>query len=164
MYTRTTITSVLVCGLAASACGSDDPEPLAKPEFIAQANAICEATNEELAAVFEEIWAVADDVDLDDPDNELLMFSRWDAAMDEVVPIVDGQLDDIRALAPPAGDEELIETLLVDQGTAVAEFAGLMEAAANGDESAMAALEADDPFAEINQRARAYGLTACGEE
>jgi hypothetical protein len=86
--------------------------------------------------------------------------------MQQVVPIIDQQLDDIRAFTPPAGDEQLIDTLLDDQEAAIAEFADLMKAAAGGDQAALEALDSsnEDPFDDINRRARDYGLTVCGEE
>ena len=52
---------------------------------------------------------------------------------------------------------------LADQAAAFAEFTRLMSAAADGDPAALVALETDeDPFDEIDRRAREYGLTACG--
>jgi hypothetical protein len=39
-----------------------------------------------------------------------------------------------------------------------------MNAAADGDEAALAALDTEeDPFDDIDRRAREYGLTVCGE-
>ena len=86
--------------------------------------------------------------------------------MDEIKPILDQQLDDIRALAPPAEDKELIETLMNDQDDALSEGFRLIDAAAAGDEAARAALddEEEDPFADIDRRAREYGLTVCGSQ
>ena len=171
MHTTTTSRTTIITALAAgagllfAACG-DDTEALSKPDFVTQANAICQQSNHQLDQIFETIYADTDDVDWEDPANELLLFVRWDEAMLEVAPIVDQQLDDIRALAPPAGDEELIGALLDDQEAAVAEFATLMEAAADGDQAALEALDSsnEDPFDDINRRAREYGLTVCGEE
>ena len=83
-----------------------------------------------------------------------------------MVPIIDQQLEDIRAIAPPAGDEQLIDTLLEDQEAAIAEFAGLMKAAAGGEQAALEALDSstEDPFDDINRRAREYALNICGDE
>ena len=83
--------------------------------------------------MFDEVYAGLDDIDFNDPDNELLIFERWDAALIEAGPIVDQELDDIGALEPPVEDEEFIETLLADQAAAFAEFTRLMNAAADGD-------------------------------
>jgi hypothetical protein len=84
--------------------------------------------------------------------------------MDEVLPIMNEQLDSIGALEPPSEDEELIDELIADQEAALTEFAVLMDAAANGDEAALDTLDTEeDPFEEIDRRARDYGLTVCGE-
>ena len=165
---RTMIITALAAGvgLLTAACG-DDAEALSKPDFVAQANSICQKSNDRINPIFETIYADTDEIDWDDPANELLLFVRWDEALQQVVvPIIDQQLDDIRALTPPAGDEELIDTLLEDQEAAIAEFAGLMTAATGGDQAALEALDSsnEDPFDDINRRAREYGLTVCGEE
>ena len=161
-----TIAVAVVAGLLTAACGiqGDDAVPLSKPEFVTQANAICEASNDQLDAVFDVVYAGLEDIDFSDPDNELLIFKRWDAALIDAAPIVDQELNDIGALDPPLEDEEFIETLLADQAAAFAEFTTLMNAAADGDGTALVALETDeDPFDDIDRRAREYGLTVCGE-
>ena len=163
MHTRNMLITAVAAGVLVAACG-DDTEALSKPEFVAQANAICQASNDQLEPVFEAVWADLESVDADDPENEFILFVRWDEAMQQVVPIVDEQLDDIRALEPPPEDAELIEALLGDQEAAIAEFASLMKAAAQGDQAALAALDTEeDPFDDIDRRAREYGLTVCGE-
>jgi hypothetical protein len=169
MFTQPTrtgivLTSAVAAGLLFASCGIQS-EPLSKAEFIEQANAICQSTNNRVEPLFEEVYNNLEDVDWDDPDNELLLFVRFDEAMDEVLPIMNEQLDSIGALEPPSEDEELIDELIADQEAALTEFAVLMDAAADGDEPALAALDSEeDPFEEINRRARDYGLTVCGEE
>ena len=49
-----------------------------------------------------------------------------------------------------------------DHETALADGAELVKAAAGGDEAARAALESDDPLAEVERRVREYGMTVCG--
>ena len=84
--------------------------------------------------------------------------------MDEAGPILDRQLDDIRALEPPAEDKDLIETLLDDQEAALTEFTQMLDAAAAGDEAARARDLEGDLFDDVNRRVREYGLTVCGED
>ncbi len=156
----------LGAALLTAACGiqGDDAEAMSKPEFVAEANAICQTSNDQLDPIFEAVYADLDDVDWDDPDNQLLVFKRFDVALEQAVPIIDQQLDDVGALEPPANDKDLIETLLADEAAAVAEFTTLMNAAADGDQAALAALDTEeDPFDDIDRRAREYGLTVCGE-
>ena len=161
-----TIAVAVGVALLTAGCGIQgvDAEALTKPEFVAEANAICQASNDQLDLVFEGVYAGLDDVDTNDPDNELLIFTRWESALIEAGPIVDQELADVGALEPPVEDEEFIETLLADQAAAFAEFTRLMNAAADGDRAALVALESDeDPFDDIDRRAREYGLAVCGE-
>ena len=164
-HARRTITiAAAIVGLLATACGVQGDDPLSKPEFVAQANSICQASNDELDVIFEAIYADFDEADWDDPANQLLIFKRWDEAMVQAGPVIEQQLDELGDLEPPTGDKELVESLLADQAAAVAEFTSLIEAAAEGDQAALAALDTDeDPFDDIDRRAREYGLTVCGE-
>ena len=163
-HTGVVLTGAVAAGLVFASCGVQS-EPLSKAEFIEQANAICQSTNDRVEPLFDEVYNNLEDVDWDDPDNKLLLFVRFDEAMDEVLPIMNEQLDSIGALEPPAEDGELIDELIADQDAALTEFAVLMDAAADGDEAALAALDSEeDPFEEIDRRARDYGLIVCGEE
>ncbi len=165
MYRDRILIVTLFVGLLAAACGSD-AEALSKPEFVAQANAICQATQDEADPLFDAIWAEFDeDTDFDDPATQALIFVRFDEVIDDVKPIFDRQLDEIRALEPPSEDKELIEELLDDQQAALDEFARVLAAAAAGDEQARATIDGeDDPFEDVDRRARAYGLTVCGSQ
>ena len=155
----------LSVGLLAASCG-DDAEALTKPEFVEQANAICQASQDEMDPLFDAVWAeFGDDADFDDPAVQDLVFVRFAEAIDDVKPILDQQLDDIGALEPPAEDKAFIETLIADQDAAFTEFARLLDAAASGDDEARAMIDGEeDPFADIDRRAREYGLTVCGSE
>lgn len=161
MQTRTTITMTFgVASLLISSCGADD-DPLTKAEFLEQANAICHQSNEELEPIFEQIYA---DLDAGHPESGGAVFERWDHAMEQVRPIVDEQLDDIRALGFPTGDREFLETLLGDQEREFDRFATMVDEAAAGSAAAREAMSVEeDPFADIDRRAREYGLTVCGE-
>lgn len=163
MRITTIIASAIAGGIVVAACG-DDTEPLTKAEFVEQADAICAETMEQITPIFEAVWSDVDMADENTPDGQHLVFVRFDEAVDEAMPFVDQQIAEIRELEPPAADKELIETLLDDQEAAFDEFAVLMDAAAGGDESAMATLERDDPTDDIDRRAREYGLEVCGQD
>jgi len=148
-----------------AACGGDAADPLSKAEFVTEADAICQDAQDEMTPIFDAVWAGLEDVDQAElAADETLVFARWEEALVELTPILQRNIDDIRALAPPTEDEEVIATLLDDQEAAMTEFTALIEAAADGDRSAMARLEADDPFVEVDRRAREYGLTVCGQD
>lgn len=165
MYrTRIAVTAFGACTtLLLASCG-DDVESLTKPEFISQANEICQTAQDATDPIFERVFADLDDVDWDDPDNQFLIFRRFGEAIDEARPALDKQFADLRALEPPKEDKELLDTLLDDTVAAVDEFSRLAKAGAAGDEAAMEALDDDDPMVEPNRRAREYGLTVCGED
>lgn len=160
-------TIAVAVGLAISACGSD-ADPLTKPEFIDQANAICQVSQDEASPIFDAFFSDVDvdDADFDDPAVRDLIFVRFSEAMAEVKPIFDRQLDDIRALEPPAQDKQFIEKLIADQDDALDEFVRLLEEAAAGNEEARAIVDSDDtdPFADVDRRAVEYGLNVCGTE
>ncbi len=152
----------IAAGLLVAGCGADGGDPLTKAEFVEQANAICQTSADEAEPIVEAIFAGLGE---GDPSVDGTIFVRWADAMDELVPLFEQQLDDIRALEPPADDQEFIETLLADQRAAIAEFDRLIDAAAAGDVTARAALDSDDDlFDDIDRRAREYGLTVCGED
>lgn len=163
--TRLLVLALVTAGaLLMAACGND-AEALSKPEFIEQANAICQASQDEAEPLFDAVFADLEDIDFDDPANEGLLFTRFAEAMQEVEPIFERQLDDIRALEPPAEDKELIEELIADQEEALTRFVTTLDAAAAGDEAARAAVDGDeDPFDDVDRRAREYGLTVCGDQ
>jgi hypothetical protein len=152
-----------VGGLVVSACASD-AEALSKPEFVEQANAICQASQDEADPLFEAIYAdMDDDFDQEGPTEEL--YVRFAEAMGEMMPIFNRQLDEISALEPPPEDKEFIENLIADQAHAITEFVRILDDAAGGDEAARARMDNDevDPFIDVDRRAREYGLTVCGE-
>lgn len=159
--TRTTlVTALAAAGVVIAACGSDDRTPLSRAEFIDQANAICRASNDEAEPIFDEIWI---GIGEGDPAADVEVFDRWADAMKELGPIFHQQLDDIRELAAPTGDQQFIATLLDDQDAAITEFVRIADAAAAGDENAREVMGSDDDlFADIDRRAREYGLTVCG--
>jgi len=158
-------TALCAAGIAAAtivaACG-DDTEPLMKEEFIEQADAICAETNERVAPIFEAVWADIDDAEETSGASGPLVFVRFDRAVDEAMPHFAQQLSELRGLEPPAEDEELVTGLLDDHESALARGAELAEAAAGGDEAAIATLDNDDPIDEVERRVRAYGMRVCG--
>ncbi len=159
---RSTVAIVAIVAGASlvAGCGAQGADPLSKPEFIDRANAICQASNDEADPIFAEVWAATGD---GDPAVDEQVFALFAEAIDEVMPIFEQQLDDLRALEAPTEDKEFIETLLSDQEAALADFSHLVTAAAGGDDSAREAMDDDGGlFDDIDRRAREYGLTSCG--
>ena len=96
---------------SASGCGEDEEAPPpTKQEFIAQADAICRSTEQDLSAAQEGYGptrAVTPRVHTRADRKEEAEFIE-----DEVIPTFQRQLDEIRELTPPPGDEEEIEAAL----------------------------------------------------
>lgn len=150
-------------GVLLASCGIDDTETLSKPEFIEQADAICEATDAELEPVWDQLWEM-DEAGVE-PSEEMI-FVRFAQAMQTIGPAWDESVDDIRALEPPSEDQETIDELLIDLEAAIDDVEATVTAAAAGDEEARRIMDSEsvDPMADVNQRARDYGLAVCGSE
>lgn len=131
--------ATLALSLIMGGCGSSDGEAaLSKAEFLLDANAIC---------------ATAGDVDpgralgRHPSPTEIARFVRG-----VVVPTIQDEVDGIRALIPPQGDEEEISAILDSAQAAIDEVQahpGAVNARPN-------------PFRESTRLAHAYGLDACG--
>jgi hypothetical protein len=158
---------ILAIAIAASAAllmtaCSDDAEALTKPEFIEQADAVCQQASDEVEPIFEEFWT--DFEDQDDPADDDEMFTGYAALMAELAPMWEEQTDELRELEPPSEDVEEIDALLDDFEAAVDEVSEVSTAAAAGDAEARAAMDGENPMEDVNHRARVYGLTVCGAE
>lgn len=155
---------LVVAALTLTGCGIQGSDALSKDELIERADAVCQATNDELEPVFEQIWVDLEESGGSEADLEALMFTRWDTAMDTAAPVMLRQVDDLRELDPPEADEDLIETMLDDLETAINDFDALVNDAVAGDDNAKEALDGDDPAADVDRRAREYGFEVCGAE
>ena len=142
-------TVVLLFALATlfAGCGDDEESgdsgdggsAPTKAEFVKEGNAICEKGNAELDAATANFGPQT-------PPAEVDAF-----VTDTLVPNVQGQIDDLRELTPPAGDENTVDEML---DTAQDNLDTV--------EDDPASIRSGDPFAEANQLLRDYGLTVCG--
>src|SRR5687768_4950605 len=97
-----------------AACGGDDGgggERLSQEEFEEQGNQICESHNDEIEAAFTEQFGEAEE---EPSADEVESFID-----DEVVPIIEDQISDMRDLNPPEDVEEDFEALLDDADAAL---------------------------------------------
>ena len=133
---------LLLVGVAG--CGGDDDisstTALTKQEFLDQGNAICEAGNKATEAESEEVFS-----DGQPTDDEFEQF-----ATDVLVPSIQGQIDDIRALGTPEGDDGEVSEILDSAESDLDDLKSDPSIIASG-----------DPFAETNQALESYGLTVC---
>ncbi len=147
--------AVLASALLVVGCGSSDNDStetaLTKQQFIAKADAICKQGNKEIEEGFES-FAEQNDI----PQNQEPSKGQGREIVETVlVPSIDSQAEDIRALGAPSGDEDEISAMLDSLDEAVEE--------AEEDPEALFASKSD-PFAKPNKLAREYGLKVCGKE
>ena len=146
------VAGAIAFGLIAVGCGGNDDSSsstgtessttaLTKAEFLQKGNAICQAGNQEINQAFSQIQGK--------PTQE----QANQVVTDTLVPSVQGQIDDIRALGAPAGDEDQVNQILDDAQTALDKVKA---------DPTVATQNGSDPFAQANQEAKAYGLTVCG--
>ena len=146
------VAGALAFGLIAAGCGGNDDESsstgtessttaLTKAEFLQKGNAICKAGNQEINQAFNQIQ------------GNPTQAQAEQIVTDSIVPSVQGQIDDIRALGAPAGDEDQVNQILDDAQAANDKTKA---------DPSLAIQENSDPFAKANQEATAYGLTECG--
>jgi hypothetical protein len=146
----------MAAALFATGCGSGDDTSsesaaLTKAEFVKQANAICKKGNATFESEFE---AFAKEHNLNE--NKAPSKAVQEEAIDQIaVPRISSQVEEIRALGTPKGDDGELEGIL----TGVEE--GLEEAEEN---PAVLFGEAPSKFKQVNKETREYGLTVCGEE
>jgi hypothetical protein len=151
---------IVLAGIVAMAAGvagcgssddSSDTTALTKQQFITQADAICKKGNTEIDAGFE---SFAEENDI--PKNKEPSKAEGKEIVETViVPSLDTQSEEIRALGVPSGDEDEISAMLDSLDESIEE--------AEEDPEALFTAKSD-PFAEPNELAQDYGLRVCGKE
>ena len=137
----------LALGGIAAGCGDDNDDSgdqaLTKQEFLAKGNAICTAGNKEVETAFRTAIGNAK------PTQEQLNA----VVTDSLIPSIQGQIDDIRDLPAPDGDEDQITDMLDKAELSLQDVK---------ENPSLATQEGgQDPFAEVQKELGAYGLTAC---
>ncbi len=118
--------------------------PLSEDEFLKQGNAICAAGNKEIDQAAQDAFTGQQPTDA-----QLQQFA------DIAVPSIQGQIDAIRALPAPEAIADQVTTFLDDAQSALDDVKADPSLFAAGD-------GANDPFADVNQQAKALGLDECG--
>ena len=136
----------LASAVALAGCGGGDESPapaeaLTKEEFIAQADAICAASNGKFDADLEDLKAGGE------PSQEELMAFYGE----EIVSLSKDEATQIDALAAPEGDEEEVDAIVTALNAAVAEVESNPDVITGG----------EDPFQEYGTLAADYGLAEC---
>lgn len=139
------------CGESDSTAGdtADDSAAISKAQFVAQANAICAKTNQELTKIAEDFT----EENTLSAQQQLTKAQVGELSKLALPPIV-RQFEEIRALGVPAGDEKQVNAYLsaADEAIEKGEAEPTAIYGANG-----------GAFAKANRLATAYGLDKCGE-
>jgi len=137
----------LIAGVILAGCGgggSSSTIALSKSDFVAQGNAICAKGDKETEAAAKKVFS--------QPPSKATVEKF---VTDTVVPNIQGQIDAIGALSPPAGDEDQVQAIVDAAQSALDK--------AKADPSLLTEQgSGSDPFAEADKLADDYGLDACG--
>jgi hypothetical protein len=145
--------SLIVAGCGGGGDSTDSTASssgLTKAEFLKQGNAICAKGEKELNEEFEK-FAEEENLSENKPPTEAQLTK---ATEEFFLPIIKEQVEGIRGLSPPEGEEQQVDKVLsaAEDGIEKAE-----------EDPASLANEKEDPFAKANELANEYGLVKCGE-
>lgn len=141
-------TTLVVLALVAAGCGDDDDdgqeaEAPTKSEFIEQGDKICADADQALADVAIEQY----------PEGPPTGEDAVAFAEDVFIPNLQGQHDDLAALTPPEGEEEVVADLLATLQAGIDEIAADPENFVRSD-----ALE------DASAAAADFGFRSCGQQ
>lgn len=152
----TALAGALVLAATALGCGSNSNSSstasLTKPEFVKKANAICASGEKEIEGEFE-TFAKAHNLSKGKPPSRA---EAEEAANTILIPKVEKQVKEIRALGAPEGESAKVDEILSAVEAAIEK--------AKQDPAAFIEEEGKGVFADANRMAREYGLTTCGSE
>jgi hypothetical protein len=149
---------VLAIAVIAAGCGSssdnssseESTASITKAELIKQGDAICATSEKEAEAEFEEFGEENGISESKEPTEA----QKEELATSILLPSVSSQIEEIRALGAPSGEEEEVSEILDTVEEEVEE----------GEAEPAALFESGEPFAEGNKMAREYGFKVCGQE
>ncbi len=143
--------ALLVAGCGGGDDNGDSTASLSKAQFVKQGNAICRKGNAKIETEFEKF---AEERNLQE--NKKPSKPVFEEATETIlVPGITSQVEEIRALGTPEGDEGEVDEILT----------GAEEAVEEAEEEPVSFAEGESPkLKEVNRQAREYGLTVCGEE
>jgi hypothetical protein len=159
----TLLALALALGMIAAGCGDDDDvttsvatttttepgatdtaETLSKEQWIGEADAICEAGDEEIRAAAEELFSGG--ANPGKAEEEAFVTQT-------LVPAIQEQIDQLRGLTPPKGDVDEINAFLDSAQQGIDEL----------EQNPRLAGTSRDPLNETTQLAKEYGLQVCAQ-
>jgi hypothetical protein len=162
---------IISAGFLAAGCGGSSSsstktvtvqqsEPLTKAQFIAQADAICQASQEDIQPLATRYRKVAKAARRSD------QFQEVADVLHQLTGRAKEELTQLRELEPPTADQEVINNLLTTVDSQVTITDIYAEAVENEDQSQISTLA--DQITSVSAKARGmaqgYGLKVCGNE
>jgi hypothetical protein len=158
MRTRFPIVVAAVAAIAIAGCGGGSSSSttgasgasgaqgaaLSKSEFLAKGNAICAKGNREINAAGKKIFTQSQ------PPSQA---AEEKFVTGTVIPNVQSQINGIKSLPAPSGDESQVQAVV---GAAQSALDKVKQ------DPSLITQRGSDPFAQANKLANAYGLTKCG--
>jgi hypothetical protein len=145
------VTAFMALVVLLPGCGGDDDDGviasdydavIVKADFIQAATEACEARSAQIRAKGQRVYKAASE-------RPVAAVTK-DLVEEAVAPGFEGQIEDLRALEPPPGEEEDVEKV-------IAEIEGMLERMKAGKTAGRRA-----PYRKSENYAAAYGLPACG--
>jgi hypothetical protein len=137
---------LLVCaltlGLVLAGCGGGD-DNLTKAEFIKQADAICKQGNQRINAAAKDVFTTKQEPS----QAQLKQF-----ATETLIPDVQGQVDEVRALNEPSDDEAQVN-----------EFLDSAQSELDKGKKDPLYMTTDKSFSKANQLGKQYGFKVCAQ-
>ena len=144
---------IAAVALAASSCGedggtADTTAAISKAQFTKQANAICAKANQEVTKISEDFAKENLSEEKRPTTAQITELAKL------ALPTISRQVEELRALDVPAGEEKEVDAIL----------SAAEEAVAKGEQEPIAIYGANGgAFAKANRLAIDYGLDKCGE-
>jgi hypothetical protein len=135
--------ATVAAGTLLTACGGDDDE-LTKAQFIQQADAICKKGNQRIDAAAEQVFSSG---------KEPSKAQLEQFASETLIPDIQRQVDDVRALDEPSDDEDQVNAFL---DSAQAELD-------KGKQDPLY-MTTDESFQKTNQLGQQYGFKICSQD
>jgi hypothetical protein len=143
---------LLAC--VAAGCGDegngaeDDDKPVTKAAFVTSADAMCTKTDAEITKAATKLREKSQKSGTL-PKQDVVNFFKGTS-----LPAYDDLVRQLGALTPPKGDQAKVDGLLLTLSSAIDTV--------KADPEKFVSRTAEDPFADFNKRAKAYGMKVCG--
>jgi hypothetical protein len=154
LYGGLALVGILSVGLVLAACGSSNNNStsttaaLTKAEFVKKGNAICKKGNQQINKVANQTFTKKKYPNGPPPKSVQVKF-----ATDTVIPSIQSQINGIKALGAPKGDETKVNAIITSAQ-------GALDQAKK--DPTILLQNGPGPFKQTNKLTNAYGLTVCG--